>query len=256
MGTLKNQYYADGLVELYHADCEELLPSIRNEFALCITSPPYNIGNTHHTNKHRHTPYADNLPEPEYQAWQVRVLNLVWQALRPGGWLFYNHQNRIRNGRQISPYEWLPQSKFIIKQEVVWHRGSPNMDKCRFYPFTERIYCLAKDENATIFNSRNLTDDWHISPVGTSGSHARAFPEELVSNIIGSVPNASEGVFDPFCGSGTVLRVCKDMNIRAVGIEKEEKYCKVAVSRMAQEVLALNVPNCGSAPNNIQQAQV
>jgi site-specific DNA-methyltransferase (adenine-specific) len=46
-------------------------------------------------------------------------------------------------------------------------------------------------------------------------------------------------VVDPFVGSGTMLRVAKDLGIKAIGIEIEEKYCEIAVRRLAQGVLPL-----------------
>lgn len=39
---------------------------------------------------------------------------------------------------------------------------------------------------------------------------------------------------DVFMGTGTLLRVAKDMGIRAVGIETNEAYCELAANRMRE----------------------
>ena len=104
--------------KIYNMDCLEGLKQIDDEsIDLIITSPPYNLGKSHHTgNNHfkAYTEYDDNMPEDLYQKWQVEILNECYRVLKKDGSLWYNHKNRIRNGEQIEPYRWLYKTPFII----------------------------------------------------------------------------------------------------------------------------------------------
>jgi len=201
---------------------------------LIITSPPYNLGNNHHTGNKRHQAYNDNLPEAEYQKQQLEFLNKCFKVLKEEGSLIYNHKNRIKNGVQISPYEWIFKSNFFIKQEIVWINRSQNFDKIRFYPFTERLYWLTKKSETKLFNAINHYDvfdykEW--KPVGTKNNHTRAFPEKMVEDVLKCFPNAKV-VLDPYMGSGTTGVACKYANRDFIGIELDQEYFDIAKERI------------------------
>ena len=219
-------------------DCLEGLKQLDDEsIDLIITSPPYNLGKSHHTgNNHfkAYTEYDDNMPEDLYQKWQVEILNECYRVLKKDGSLWYNHKNRIRNGEQIEPYRWLYKTPFIIKQEIVWQNGSQNFDKCRIYPMTERVYWLTKDAKTKLFNAINHHDiftraEWQ--PVKTKGAFKRAYPEKMVEDIISCFPDVRV-VLDPFSGSGTTCCVAKRMGKDYIGFELSTDSCKIAEERL------------------------
>jgi site-specific DNA-methyltransferase (adenine-specific) len=62
-------------------------------------------------------------------------------------------------------------------------------------------------------------------------------PLPLMKWCIRFFPEAGS-VLDPFMGCGTTLVAAKDLGLKAIGIEREEKYCETAAMRLSQEVLA------------------
>ena len=223
--------------KVIQGDCLELMKCIPDEsIDMVLTSPPYNLGNTHHTGGKRHKAYNDNLPEEEYQKWQIKVLNECFRILKDTGSVIYNHKNRISKGIQITPYEWILKTPFLIKQEIVWFNGSQNFDKIRFYPMTERIYWLAKSPKTKLFNAINHHDffdkkEWKA--VGTKGEHTRAFPEKMVEDILKCFPDA-QTILDPFAGSFTTAVACDNLKRSWICIEKEQEYCEIGRKRIAE----------------------
>ena len=232
------------LNRIYNEDCLEGMKRIPDgSVDLIITSPPYNLGNDHHTNSRRFEVYNDDMPEADYQKWQIDVLGECHRVLRPSGSMWYNHKNRIRNGAQTTPYEWLLQTDFIIKQEVVWFNRSQNFDKIRFYPMTERVYWLAKSPKTKMFNAINHHDvfdakDW--KPEGTKGEFKRAFPVKMPEDILSCFPDAKV-VLDPFVGSGTTAIACINTNRNYIGFEMDKHYCDIANERIQKAVDKMEV---------------
>ena len=236
------------MIELRQGDCLELMKELPSEsIDLIITSPPYNLGKTHHTGNNRfegYKTYEDNMPEEEYQKWQIEVLQECFRILKHDGSLFYNHKNRIRGGVQISPYEWIFLTDFTIKQEIVWFNGGQNFDKCRFYPMTERIYWLTKSSKTKMVNTINHHDVFGVKewkPQGTKNEFKRAFPVELPQDIISCFPNANI-VLDPFMGSGSTGVACVNTGRKFIGMELDHGYFEIAKNRI-EEALNLSEHN-------------
>lgn len=60
-----------------------------------------------------------------------------------------------------------------------------------------------------------------------------------MANMVGMHHKSEDGdtVYDPFMGSGTTARACKDLGRNYIGSEISAEYCKIAEDRLKQEVL-------------------
>jgi DNA modification methylase len=78
-------------------------------------------------------------------------------------------------------------------------------------------------------------DVWDIMPEDTQnrGEHFAPYPEDLCRvPILASCPENGI-VLDPFCGTGTTLKVAKQLQRRAIGIDISERYASIARERCA-----------------------
>jgi site-specific DNA-methyltransferase (adenine-specific) len=79
---------------------------------------------------------------------------------------------------------------------------------------------------------------WRFKP-DRERLHPTQKPLAFMSQIVRVSSRAGDLVLDPFMGSGTALVAAKALGRRAIGIEREERYCAAAVRRLSQEVLPL-----------------
>lgn len=224
------------LNKIYNMPWENGFKQIPDKYIdLIITSPPYNLGGKFHTGNQRYKQaydtYNDNLPEQQYQEQQIHFLNSCYDKLKDNGSMFYNHKPRIKKGVCIHPLEWILQSKFILKQEIIWRNGSQNFDKIRFYPTTERVYWLVKSPKTKLYNAVGLSDIWEFKNSKRHPIHKATFPVDLPITIIQCFDTA-EIVCDPYMGIGTTALAAKKLKRKYIGFEISKEYCQIAEDRL------------------------
>ena len=239
-------YYEDELVTLYHGDCVDILPNLKN-IDMVFTSPPYNMGTSTGGGFGKGSVAAkeladgydgniDGMPHEEYASWQSQVLDLCWESLSDMGAIFYNHKPRPMDGVLKLPTDY--GSDLPLRQIIIWDRDMGiNFSTSHFLPKHEWIVVWAKSAwRLPDKKVSGLGDVWHITPE-LSVDHPAPFPIKLPSTAITAVE--PKLVLDPFAGSGTTLRAAKNLGVRCIGIEQSERYCELIVARLGQEVLAL-----------------
>ena len=73
----------------------------------------------------------------------------------------------------------------------------------------------------------------HLSP--ETGAirklHPATFPVGLPSEYIKAMTQKGDGIIEPFCGSGTTLIACEQLDRVCYGMELDPKYCDVIIKR-------------------------
>ena len=84
--------------------------------------------------------------------------------------------------------------------------------------------------------TRNKRDVWTINTSPYKGAHFATFPEELCLYPIKAGSKQGDVVMDIFTGSGTTLKVAKDLGRNYLGIELNPAYIKLAEERIGNRL--------------------
>jgi len=231
---------------LIQKDCIEGLKELDDNSVNCIvTSPPYNkkglLGKTKLGNQIwgkfniDYNTYGDDMPEEEYQAWMIALLNECHRVIKPDGSIFFNHKPRRYKNRSYLPTDFIQHSNAELYQLIIWdRRNSPNIRNDVLVPCTEHIYWLCKDKPKVFRDSiqpEYKTEVWNITPERQK-KHPAPFPEQLVRNCIQLSTEEGDLVLDPFMGSGTTAAVSQMLNREWIGFDIDEKYVKITNDRL------------------------
>lgn len=209
-------YYDHGGITIYNGDCREIVPSL-GTIDLVLTDPPYGID--YQSARRIDWQRKDKIVgDNEFPLW-------IFDLLKPNiALMIFCRWDNLK----IIP---------LPKSLIVWDKGNHSMgdlehefgrryENIAFYPGIRHRFI--KRPQDIIFSKRVAADDLihpNEKPVGVCIQLIECHPSDII--------------LDPFMGSGTTLRAAKDLGRKAIGIEKEEKYCEIAVKRLAQEVLPL-----------------
>ena len=205
-------YYSHAGITIYHGDCLEIMPELA-PIDLVLTDPPYGIG----------------------EKW-------VGGSGKEHWWSKSHLEKQTRN-------EWdaksPPQKAFDLIMEmsthqIIWGGNYFNLPVSRCWLVwnkPERNFTLAEAELAWT-NADNVIRVCDCNRHETNREHPTQKPKKLMKWCFSlSWSRNARTILDPFMGSGTTLVVAKELGRKAIGIEIEEKYCEIAVRRLAQEIL-------------------
>jgi DNA modification methylase len=258
--------------EVKNNDCLSVLKQTEDKkFDLILTSPPYNVGKSYETKTNIEN-YLQWQQEIIYELARTLSDkgNLCWQV---GNYvdkgevypldiyyypIFKKCGLKLRNRIIWHFGHGLHASKrFSGRYEtILWFSKTDNyifnLDNVRVpskYPGKKHFKGNKKGQLSGNPLGKNPSDIWEIMEQDWDSAlwnipnvksnhpekteHPCQFPIELVERCVLALTDENSWVLDPFAGVGSTVLGAIRNNRNAIGIEKEEKYCKIANQRIA-----------------------
>lgn len=164
------------------------------------------------------------------------------------------HYNRhIFNINNDIEHSILKKTKLFLMDVYIWNRTNPSK-KLMFgsYPFPRNFYAQNTIEFITVFVKDGIPENnlptkikersklsqkewveftkqiWNIPIPGKGdlafGEHSAIMPEEIIRRCVRLFTFVEDVVLDPFAGSGTTLKVAKELERNFVGYEISKSY--------------------------------
>lgn len=227
---MKPYYDQDGIT-IYHGDCREILPLIaRESVALCLTDPPFFMPATHYQSRvDWQRSWSDTSVLASFWA---TVLDAVIPTIARDG-----HLITFCNGDSYPVFYPEMYRRFDYLKSIVWNKGHFGLGRIWR---NQHELMIAGRWDGSVFHDDGVARSDVLDAKATPSAdrdHPVQKPESLFSPLIMPTTKPGDVVLDPFMGSGTTLTAAKKLGRHAIGIEGEEKYCEIAVQRLAQQVM-------------------
>lgn len=238
-------YFENDLVALYHGDLFDVLAELRPlEADAVITDPPYCSGAAGQAVKRapevKYAQGGDALGRPSFGGdckdshafgwWCLQWMRLCRRHVRQAGYalVFTDWRQMATTTDALQGADW------IHRGTIAWDKGhgarAPHKGyfrhQCEYVPWATNGQCLKRGDAGPFPGCHHVAtrkaDKWHLT----------GKPTQLLRDLVQVVPPGGL-VLDPFAGSGTTLVAAAAEGRRAIGIEREEDYCRIAADRLA-----------------------
>ena len=222
-------YFQDDAVTIYHGDAAAILPDMAG-FVL-VTDPPYGVAlgikkdmrsGKHGLGKGAYHGFGDT-----YEEWTATVLPIIRLAVQAAKRAAVFTGPHLQEQPKATAIGGIYCSAGCGRH--AW--GFKTFLPVLFYGTAPNLQNGAKPN--TIASNARAEANGHPCPK----------PLEWMTWLVGLCSEPGDLILDPFAGSGTTGRAAKDLGRKAVLIEREERYCEIAASRMAQGVLDFGTAN-------------
>lgn len=210
-------YYDEDGITIYHGNCLEVTSWLAAD--VLVSDPPYGIS---------------------YQSRRSRIDDTIATSIASDDDTSVRDEALAEWGDRPAVVFGSPRLPALgDRSPIVWHKPGAGMGDLSFpwRPDYELVYVLGDGFHAAHRGSSVLSFPISNPTKRRDAKHPHAKPTGLMTHLIDRCPDGV--IADPFMGSGSTLVAAKLAGRRAIGVEIEERYCEIAVQRLAQGVLDL-----------------
>jgi site-specific DNA-methyltransferase (adenine-specific) len=232
-------YYHDDLVTLYLGSCLEVDEWLAAD--VLITDPPYGLNaelsNGTPTTRHGSRPKEARATRVNEKPTWDADLEVRDRALEQWGLNWATGECAKPYAVFASPARLdgaIPHRGFpLVWDKMCVGMGDTDFPWGRAY---ELIYVNGPGWHTAGGLSRSpIIRVQHFTGDAKKHGHPTPKPLPLMGELVRKAPPGV--IADPFSGSGSTLRACKDEGRRAIGVEMNEAYCERAAKRLVQDTL-------------------
>jgi site-specific DNA-methyltransferase (adenine-specific) len=211
-------YYEDDYVQLHLGDCRGVRGWTTAD--VLVTDPPYGMD---------YTGFGGRKGEPRRSKGRLTVAGDATAEARDAALELWGDKPALVFGR------WNIARPGATRHRLVWDKqGGPGMGDLGM-PWgngEEEIYVLGRGfvgkRESNIIRAQTLHQADARRP-----DHPTPKPVALMEALIEKCPPGV--IADPFAGSGATLIAARNLGRKAIGVEIDEKYCELIVSRLSQQ---------------------
>lgn len=239
-------YYEEPGIQVWLGDCRQVLPHLP-KVDLVLTDPPYGHNNNNGDLAHKWEEALGLVRRGKATAGSARpIANDGPEANDLVRWMFGAVNGLLKPGAcccccccgggpdpQFARWALWMDEAIGFKQAVVWDKGGLGMGW--HYRRNYELMLVAEKPGAPgkWYGGNSQANVIRIPGIKpTEDDHPTPKPESLFRLFVRLHSEEGDLVLDPFMGSGTTLVAAKQLGRRAIGIEIEEKYCRIAVERL------------------------
>ena len=212
-------------IEICNQDSLEVMAEIPDKYYdLCLTDPPYGIGIDKMNYVNDPSGVAKNTDYRGKADWDIRP-----------GLEYFKEIFRISKNQIIFGGNYFADILPIKSCWIVWDKKTA--DKYNNDFGDGELAWTSYDKPLKIYRWLYSGMLQQNAKVKDKRYHPAQKATGLIKRILQDFTKEGDLVIDPFLGSGTTTRACKDLNRKCLGIEISVEFYEIAIKRIAQGVL-------------------